>query len=309
MRLNELLDLGEEESIFLAEESLQDLLDLPVTRQIVEEGVDWDRCIDVVDTGIAFHLSGQEDFWLFLTDRYSKEKILTSAAASCKSNVMKTIMVDESDLLNAVIEYYATSLADELLCESCSTIDDLHYAEDRIARLVDLLKPNLSCTKEDRVLEICCGSGIATQALSRLGLDPLAMDSDRCELCLAMKKGFMDPKRCLVMDARLLPRYFSGKPFHTVLGFMVGLIEDFNWPLWREILLAAASLAKKELFFTVYSQKEACIIAKELERAGWKGEVIDNQDPGGIYDQWVYRGTRKILEKNDGKVNYTSHTS
>ena len=55
MLLNELLDLGEEESIFLAEESLQDLLDLPVTRQIMEEGVDWDRSIELADIGIALH--------------------------------------------------------------------------------------------------------------------------------------------------------------------------------------------------------------------------------------------------------------
>jgi len=69
--LNELLDLGEEESIFLAEESLQDLLDLPVTRQIMEEGVDWDRSIELADIGIALHLASPEDFWLLLTDRYS----------------------------------------------------------------------------------------------------------------------------------------------------------------------------------------------------------------------------------------------
>ena len=56
-------------------------------------------------------------------------------------------MIDESAFLCALVEYYAISLKDELLCESCNTIDDLQYAEDRIARLVDLLKPNLSCIR------------------------------------------------------------------------------------------------------------------------------------------------------------------
>jgi hypothetical protein len=201
-------------------------------------------------------------------------------------------MVDESAFLRALVEYYAISMKDELLCESCGTADELHYAEDRITRLVDLLKPNFSCSDEP-ILEICCGNGLATQALIRLDLDPMAMDSDRCELCIALKNGLMNPQRSFVLDARLLPRYFSGRPFQTVLGFMVGLIDDSNWPLWREILLAAASLAEKELLFTVYSQKEADLIAKEMGKAGWGGEVIDNQDSRGIYDQWVYKGSRQ----------------
>lgn len=294
MLLNELLDLGEEESIFLAEESLQDLLDLPVTRQILEEGVDWDRSILLEDIGIALHLVSPEDFWLLLTDRYCRERILMNAADRFGSEATKRIMVDESAFLRALVEYYAISLKDELLCESCGTADELHYAEDRITRLVDLLKTNFSCSDEP-ILEICCGNGLATQALIRLDLDPMAMDSDRCELCIALKNGLMNPQRSFVLDARLLPRYFSGRPFQTVLGFMVGLIDDSNWPLWREILLAAASLAEKRLLFTVYSQKEADLIAKEMGKAGWRGEVIDSQDSRGIYDQWVYKGSRQAL--------------
>jgi len=293
--LNRLLDLGEEESIFLAEESLQDMLDLPVTRQIMDEGVDWDRSIQLLEMGIALHLAGPKDFWLLLTDRYSDERILMDAADRFRSEATEMIKIDERDFLSALIEYYAIALKDELLCESCSNREELNYSEERIARLIELLKPNLTCSKEDPILEICCGNGLATQALIRLGLNPLAMDSDRCELCRALKKGGIDPLRSFVLDARLLPRFFSGRPFHAVLGFMVGLIDDSNWPLWREILLASSSLAEKELLYTVYSQKEAALIAKELERAGWRGEVMDNQDPRGIYDQWVYRATRKAL--------------
>ena len=278
----------------MAEESLQDLLDLPVTREIMDEGVDWDRSIELADIGIALHLASPEDFWLLLTDRYSRERILMDAADRFGSEATKRIMVDESAFLRALVEYYAISMKDELLCESCSTAAELHYAEDRITRLVDLLKPNFSCSDEP-ILEICCGNGLATQALIRLDLDPMAMDSDRCELCIALKNGLMNPQRSFVLDARLLPRYFSGRPFQTVLGFMVGLIDDSNWPLWREILLAAASLAEKRLLFTVYSQKEADLIAKEMGKAGWRGEVIDNQDSRGIYDQWVYKGSRQSL--------------
>ena len=129
---------------------------------------------------------------------------------------------------------------------------------------------------------------MATQALVRLGQRPISMDSDRCDLCQGLKSELLDPQRCFVLDARLLPRIFPARSFHTVLGFMVGLIDDFNWPLWKDILLKASSLAKKRILFTVYTQKEAELIAKALGDAGWKGSVIDNRDSRGIYDQWAY---------------------
>ena len=47
MLLNGILELDDAESVFLAEESWQDLLDLPVTNQILEEGLDADRCIEI----------------------------------------------------------------------------------------------------------------------------------------------------------------------------------------------------------------------------------------------------------------------
>ena len=57
MLLNRILDLGEEESLFLAEESLQDLLDLPITAEILAEGLDADACIEISEMGFALHLS------------------------------------------------------------------------------------------------------------------------------------------------------------------------------------------------------------------------------------------------------------
>ncbi len=79
MLLNHLLDLGEEESIFLAEESWQDLLELPVTREILQEGLDTDACIEVKDLGFALHLSEPAELWLLLTDKYSAQNILSGA--------------------------------------------------------------------------------------------------------------------------------------------------------------------------------------------------------------------------------------
>jgi len=284
--LNRLLDLGEEESIFLAEESWQDLLELPVTTEILQEGLDTDACIEVKDLGFALHLSEPAELWLLLTDKYSPRKIFPEHAEKWRSKIIKTVQVNEGDFFPALTEYFSHSLAAELFCESCSVKEAPHYVEERIERLMQLLPPILP--KDESILEICCGSGTATQALFRMGQHPLSMDSDRCDLCLAMKSELLDPKRCFVLDARLLPCIFPARSFNTVLGFMVGLIDDFNWPLWRDILLKATSLAKKMVLFTVYTQKEAELIAKALGEAGWKGRIIDNRDSKGIYDQWAY---------------------
>jgi hypothetical protein len=284
--LNHLLNLGEDEDIFLAEESWQDLLDLPVTAEILQEDLDADVCIEVKNMGFALHLSEPSELWLLLTDHYSSQKILAEHTGKWRSKIVKTVHADEVDFFSALTEYFSHSLAAELFCESCSLKGAPLYVEERIERLMQLMQPILP--KGESILEICCGSGMATQALIRQGHSPLSMDYDRCDLCQGLKSEFLDPKRCFVLDARLLTRIFPARSFNTVLGFMVGLIEDFNWPQWMDILLKASSLAKNRVLFTVYTQKEAELIAKALGDAGWKGKVIDNRDSKGIYDQWAY---------------------
>jgi hypothetical protein len=289
--LNQLLDTSEDEDVFLAEESWQDLLELPVTRQILQEDLDVDACIEIKDMGFALHLFQPAELWLLLTDHYSSSKILSKHAERWRTKIIKTVQASEADFFSSLTEYLSTSLAAELFCERCLEKGSPHYVEERIDRLVTLLQPILS--EDKSMLEICCGSGMATQALIRNGCRPISMDYDRCDLCMGLKSGLMDPKRCFLLDARLLPQIFPEGSFHTVLGFMVGLIDDFNWPLWREILLAASRLAKNRVLFTVYTQKEAELIAKALGDIGWRGMVIDNRDSKGIYDQWAYLAVKQ----------------
>jgi hypothetical protein len=169
--LNRLLDLGEEESVFLAEESWQDLLELPVTTEILQEGLDTDACIEVKDLGFALHLSEPADLWLLLTDKYSSQKILPEHAEKWRSKIIKTVQANEADFFQALTEYFSKSLAAELFCESCSLKGAPLYVEERIERLMQLLPPIIP--KDESILEICCGSGTATQALVRLGQQEL----------------------------------------------------------------------------------------------------------------------------------------
>lgn len=295
MLLHRLLDLGTEESIFLAEESLKDLLYLPVTEEILQSSPHADECIELLGLGVALHITQPAEFWLLLTDKYSDKKIIQENADRWMCRVSKTVQPGEEDFFLALREYFAVSLMEELLCDECTMKGAPLYVEERIERLKSFIEPIIP--RNASVLEICCGSGMATQALMRLGHRPICMDSDFCDLCKAMKSDLMDPSNCFVLDARLLPRFFSPQSFQFVLGFMVGLIDEFNWPLWREILLTASCLAREGVLFTTYTQKEAELIAKAFDDAGWTGKVIDNRDIKGIYDQWAYSGRRKGRRK------------
>ena len=290
MLLNRILELDDQESILLAEESWQDLLDLPVTEQILKEGLDADGGIEINGLGYALHLQEPAPIWLVITDRYSKRKITAQEAEGWQSLIGRRVEAEEEDFLLAINECLSLSLAGELFCQSCLPQAGTQYVEERIERLMHLLPPMLP--EEGRLLEICCGSGMATQALLRLGHRPMVVDSDRCEVCQGLKAGKLEPERCMVLDARLLSSIFLPKSFRAVLGFMVGLIDDFNWPAWREILLLSAALAEERVLFTVYTQKEAELIARALQGEGWRAEVIDNRDGKGIYDQWACLASR-----------------
>lgn len=290
MLLNRILELDDQESILLAEESWQDLLDLPVTEQILEEGLDADGGIEINGLGYALHLQEPAPIWLVITDRYSSRKISAQEAGRWQSSIKRRVEAREEDFLLAINECLSLSLAGELFCESCLPQAGIQYVEERIERLVHLLPPLLP--EEGDILEICCGSGMASQALLRLGRRPVVMDSDRCEVCQGLKAGKLEPESCMVLDARLLPSIFPPRSFRAVLGFMVGLIDDFNWPAWKEILLLSASLAEERVLFTVYTQKEAELIARALDGEGWRAEVIDNRDGKGIYDQWACLASR-----------------
>lgn len=284
MLLHKLLGLPEEESIFLAEESLADLLTLPVTRDLLDAGIEADACIELEGgLGTAFHITEPGPVWLLLTDIYSMDKVLQRAEnLTCSQRGQRG--ASEKALFPALAEYFALSLAEELFCESCNYGGDLLYVEERIERLGTFLQ---TLPLGRSILEICCGNGMATQALLRLGHRPWSMDSNRCDLCVALKRDLLDPQRSFVLDARLLPHFFPSGSFDVVLGFMVGLIAPSNWHLWKEIILEASLLAREQLLFTTYTERESELIARALSESGWKAEIIDNCDPKGIYDQWA----------------------
>ncbi len=300
MLLHDILKIDDEVEIFLAEESLADLISLPVTSEILESGPDVEELIEIVGEtvgdedergdgsdwlGVALKLTEPAELWLILTDRYSGFRALDALPPRSGSTVVR---VEERKFLEGLVEMLAVSLKEELFCESCPVASPPLFVPERIENLERFLRPLLPPGGE--VLEICCGSGMATQALKNLGFSPWTEDLDSCEICNALKSGYLDPERAMVLDARLTDRFFPLHHFDAVVGFMVGLIDDVNWPLWKEILLSSSKLAKDLVIYTTYTEREALLVAETLKSAGWFAEVVANSDDLGIYDQWACVG-------------------
>ena len=291
MLLHRILDLKDEDEVFLAEESLGDLITLPVTSEFLSSGIESDEAIELVGGyGVAVHLREPADFWLLLTDRYSTMKILEGIRLEHDSLSWNTAKTSEGEFFEAVAEYFSLSLAGELFCENCIVRDSPHYIEERIHRLESFLSPIIP--RDISLLEVACGNGMATQSLHRLGYGPFTMELDRCEMCQGLKAGKLKPDRSFVLDARLPNRFFKPRSFDVVVGCMIGLIQQVNWNMWREIIMTASNLASRMVLYTVYTRKEAELIAKTLDDAGWDVSLIDNRDASGIYDQWAVQAMR-----------------
>lgn len=287
----------------MAEESLADLIALPVTSEILESGPDVEESIEIWEKigededekgdegarlGVALKLTEPAKLWLLLTDRYSGSNALDALPRSSSSKVVR---VEERKFMEGLVEWLAISIKDELFCESCPVASPPLFVPERIENLEKFLRPLLP--EGGEVLEICCGSGMATQALKMLGFSPWTEDLDDCEICMALKSDYLDPKRAMVLDARLMDRFFPHHHFDAVVGFMVGLIDDVNWPLWKEILLKSSNLAKDLVIYTTYTEREARLVAGALKSTGLDAEVVANHDDLGIYDQWACVGRRQ----------------
>ncbi len=193
----------------------------------------------------------------------------------------------------AVIEYYSHALVSRQLCENCLSTKEPYemvYIHARNARLKAILE---RYELHGDILEICCGNGMSTFPMHEMGYDPLSIDYDRCQICQGLEHKVLYPARTIVLDATRLSEYFMKKSFDTITGFMLGTIYSFNRELWEKMISEAVKLLKSGgmILLTVNKKEEMEILRSVLEKVHVKGEMIDNSDDKGIYDQWLYVGT------------------
>lgn len=212
----------------------------------------------------------------------------------------RDIEVSSESWRDAVNEYYSIMLVNRNFCQGCTVRPESYgsvFSENRVnkvAEIFDILQKK-GFYPEGRILEVCCGNGMSTLALYRLGLNPLAVEINKCTVCQGLEQGVLNPQRTVVMDATALSRYFEPGSFDAVIGFMLGLVYEFNKELWINIIREAVAVANEGalILFTVSSKPEIEILARALLRVGVEGEVVDNTDSEGTYDQWLFVGRKQ----------------
>lgn len=237
------------------------------------------------------------DFWIIFTDviadRTKKEefKLLARRIKGAKEGEVE---VRRDHFHGGLIEFYSVGLVNRLFCE-CDLKEESFYPRSRI----DVLKKVISeFLRENRIdveenikaLEIGCGNGGATIALHELGISPLTIDINKCEICKGLEEGVLDPKKSIVLDCSLLSSFF-GKEFDVVFGFMVGKLTPFERFNWEKVLREVYKILKSKgkVLFTVSNEEEAGIVY-EILKDTFAGEIKENKDSDGYFDKWLYVG-------------------
>jgi SAM-dependent methyltransferase len=236
------------------------------------------------------------EFRAFFTNLVSSKPVQNESNRMF-SNIAKNLKLNKlykttrREFNDAIIEYYSLSLVNRQLCENCHITKEPYemvYIESRNSKLKTILD-KYKLTGD--ILEICCGNGMSTLPLHEMGYNPLSIDYDKCQICQGLEHNVLDPKRTIVLDATRLSEFFLNE-FDTIVGFMLGTIYPFNKSTWEKMVVEAVEVLKTDgmLMLTVNKKEEIEILRDALEKNHITGEMIDNTDEKGIYDQWVYVG-------------------
>ena len=309
MLIHDILGLEKQDNIYFVEESYASLKNNTLTLQYLENirkdpDSDISGIIDENSNTIGLGLFNPESdnsdqFLAIFTNLISSwpvpnnsSRIFSAIAKELKiQNIYNTTCREFNE---AIIEYFSIQLVNRQLCENCHVTKEPYnmvYIESRNDRLKGILD---KYKLHGEILEICCGNGMSTLPLHKSGYNPLAIDYDKCQICQGLEHNVLDPKRTIVLDATRMSEFFSENAFDTIVGFMLGTIYPFNKNIWEKMMTEAAKLLKPEgmILLTVNKKEEIGILKIALEKNGIHGQLIDNTDGKGIYDQWIYIGNK-----------------
>ncbi len=249
--------------------------------------------------GIAMRDKGL-DFWIIFTEVIAdkvREEEFEALARKIKGARERVVEVKREQFHEGVIEFYSVGLVNRLFCD-CDLREESFYPRERIEVLKKVLSEFLreygvETAETTKALEIGCGNGGATKALHELGISPLAIDINKCEICKGLEEGVLEPKKSIVLDCSLLSSFF-GKEFDVVFGFMVGKLTPFERFTWEKVLKAVPKVLKNKgkVLFTVSNEEETGIL-NEILQDEFEAVIKENEASKGYFDEWLYMGELK----------------
>jgi len=302
MELNELLGIGD---FMLVEKSYADQKWLGRTLEYMakvkgEDVVETIRILDKQKELIGLAIRDKDlEFLIIFTDVIAdsgKKEEFEALASMVKG--AKTKEVERAEFHEGMVEFYSIGLVNRLFCDcNLNLKEDSFYPRERIEVLKNVLGDFITeneLSGNNKTLEIGCGDGGATIALHELGIYPLSVDINKCEICKGLEEEALEPKRSIVLDCSLISSFFD-KEFDVVFGFMVGKLTHFEQLNWEKVLREVPNVLRNDgkVLFTVSSEEEAGIIT-DLLNDDFEGEIKENKESNGYFDQWLYLGKLRV---------------
>jgi len=272
MKADEILGVG---AVRFIEPSFADLPDSHFTTMLASFPGDQARLlIDEQEDplAVAFHNEGVWNVGTFLCRKPS------AAAIERFEEVNGEIYQEERAIWAAAVrEYYSREIADQVT----PALDDLN--KDRPAIIEDLIMKTWGRGAGETCLDFCCGSGVGSQVLRKLGYSVLSCDNDPSLISLGLSTQRLMPEETICINATIASQYID--PVPRGIGIMMGEINAFSQELWQQLVSELFSLAQETLI-TVGTEPEAELIRRWGEAQERTVDIQENaKDP--IYDRWV----------------------
>ena len=278
MKADEILGVG---AVRFIEPSFADLPDSHFTTMLASFPGDQARLlIDEREDplAVAFHNEGVWNVGTFLCRKPS------AAAIERFEEVNGEIYQEERAIWAAAVrEYYSREIADQVT----PALDDLN--KDRPAIIEDLIMKTWGRGAGETCLDFCCGSGVGSQVLRKLGYSVLSCDNDPSLISLGLSTQRLMPEETICINATIASQYID--PVPRGVGIMMGEINSFSQELWQQLVTELFSLTRETLI-TVGTEPEAELIRRWGEAQERTVDIKENpKDP--IYDRWVCMAHKK----------------
>lgn len=190
---------------------------------------------------------------------------------------IKVFTCDTETYREAVFDHFSRKMMEEVE----PSPEDM--SEDRVKKVSDLIWKEWNFKPGELCYDCCCGSGVGSLALAKVGMRSFAFDIDPCLLSRGIVSGRLQTWSSARIDATKATRFLGKAPFALML--MAGEIGVSNSWVWKAILEQVLELGDNVLV-TVATKEEAEMLRQWAEAKDRHCKVLENtRDP--FYDRWV----------------------